>query len=86
MSQLDSFPIYIGKWPDCGCITAACVDDPKHSKDTAKFVQEIVKSGRVVERIAPENWHTVKLQRCPHRKLNQERKICPPKQEEKLLL
>ncbi len=60
--------IYIGKWPDCGCVTAACVDDPKHRKDTAKFVSDLLKDGRIVERVeASEFDKTVTLVRCPHR-------------------
>ena len=66
--------IYIGKWPDCGCVTAACVDDPAHKKDTAKFIADLIKDGRVVERISPEHWHTVKLGRCQHRMSPKDRK------------
>jgi hypothetical protein len=67
-------PIYIGKWPDCGCVTAACVDDPNHKKDTAKFIANLIKDGRVVERISAENWHTVTLCRCKHRLSPKQRK------------
>ena len=63
--------IYIGKWPDCGCVTAACVDDPEHKKDTAKFIADLIKDGRVVERIEAKSWETVELRRCPHRKAKQ---------------
>lgn len=59
--------IYIGKWPDCGCVTAACVDDPKHAKDTAQFLKDVAASGRIIERIQPENWGTIHLSRCIHR-------------------
>lgn len=63
----NELPIYIGRWPDCGCVTAACVDEPRHKKDTAKFLKEIVSSGRIIERVEAKDWHTVKLQRCKHR-------------------
>lgn len=63
-------PIYIGKWADCGCISAVCVDDPKHKKDTAKFVKEIVASGRIVEHHPAEAWEELKknFRKCPHHK------------------
>lgn len=62
-------PIYIGKWPDCGCITAVCVDDPKHRKDTAKFVTDLIKRGQVVEHHPYEAWDKLRplFKKCPHR-------------------
>jgi len=63
----DDLPIYIGKWPDCGCVTAACVDEPNHKKDTAKFIADLIKDGRIVERVEARDWHKVKLGRCIHR-------------------
>ena len=64
----EPFSIYIGKWPDCGCVTAACVDDPNHKKDTAKFISDLIKDGRIVERITDKEFtENVRLCRCPHR-------------------
>ena len=44
------------------------MDDPKHRKDTAKFVNDLIKSGRIVERVSDEEFtKNVKLCRCKHR-------------------
>jgi hypothetical protein len=69
MTDIEKLPFYIGKWPDCGCISAVCVDDPKHAKDTAKFVADIIKSGRIVEHLEYDKWEECRhhFRKCPHR-------------------
>jgi hypothetical protein len=39
---------YVGR-KDCGCVVAACVDNPEHRRDTARFVADIIKDGLTVE-------------------------------------
>jgi len=55
---------YIAKNKGCGCVTAACVDEPQYAKETAKDVAEWIKEGRIVEHITAE---TVRVQRCHHK-------------------
>lgn len=45
---------YIGI-KSCGCLVAACLDDPQYKKDTAKFVSDCIKSGYAIERIASKD-------------------------------
>ena len=45
---------YIGV-KECGCVVAACVDNPKHKKDIAKNVGDWVKDGLTIERISVED-------------------------------
>lgn len=40
---------YVGKCKGCGAIIAACVDDPKHAQDVAKFCSDQIKRGRLLE-------------------------------------
>ena len=39
----------------CGCVVAACVDNPEHKKDIAKNISDWVKDGLTIERISVED-------------------------------
>ena len=45
---------YIGI-KECGCVVAACVDNPEHKKDTAKNISDWIKDGWTTERIPVED-------------------------------
>lgn len=45
---------YVALVRECRCLVAACVDEPSHQKDTAKFVAEQVRDGFMVERVGVE--------------------------------
>lgn len=63
-------PCYVGRYP-CGCIYAVtCDDDPRHAKDTAKFVAEIIRRGDTVERMTVAEAKADPLffpKACPHK-------------------
>lgn len=44
---------YIGVAP-CGCVFSACVDNPEHAKETAKFCRDVIKDGEHIERVTIE--------------------------------
>jgi len=46
-----SNPCYVARHPNRPGAYAACVDDPRWIKDTAKFVSEHVRKGSIVERV-----------------------------------
>ena len=55
---------YVSRY-DCGCYSAVVVDDPRWPQDTANAVAEMIRDGRVVERVEAE---TIDIGgRCPHR-------------------
>lgn len=56
---------YIGRVPGCGCLVAACVDQPDDPKGTARWVADFIKSGLEVERVDTEVVRC-QLQRCTH--------------------
>jgi hypothetical protein len=45
-----AMPCYIGRLP-CGCVLAACVDDPKWAKQTARDIASWIREGMAVERV-----------------------------------
>ena len=47
----------------CGCAVAACVDNPEHSRDTARTVADYVRSGLRVERRTCE-WVRSNMRAC----------------------
>lgn len=53
MSEGDTGYSYIATRP-CGCICAACIDNPKWKKDAAKLVSDCIKAGFPVERVVHE--------------------------------
>lgn len=61
---MSEFMSYIARCPKCNAIVMACVDDPKHAKDTARAVAESIRDGDVIERVTCEyvrvNWSDCK--------------------------
>lgn len=61
---MSEFMSYIACCPKCKAIVMACVDDPKHAKDTAKAVAESIRDGDIIERVTCEyvraNWSACK--------------------------
>lgn len=55
---------YIAK-KSCGCIIAACVDEPKYNKETAKDLASWIKKGYTIERVKTE-FARLNLARCNH--------------------
>lgn len=60
---------YIGR-KACGCITLAVVDNPNHTKDTARSIAAAIRRGLTVERVTVEyvRLHMKKCE-CPVTKL-----------------
>ena len=50
---------------DCGCVVAACVDNPERKREVAKFVGDLIRSGLRVERVTDE-WVRENMKSCPH--------------------
>lgn len=46
--------VYIGI-KKCGCVVAACVDEPKYAKDNASAIGNMVLNGMTVERVSVES-------------------------------
>jgi len=61
-----SFFAYVGTL-DCGCSPAACVDEPKFQKDTAKAVSDMIKGGMTVTRVEVKDGETIKIHSCIHK-------------------
>jgi len=59
------FYCYVGTLA-CGCSPAACVDEPKYQKDTAKSVADMIGSGMTVERVFIADGETVSIHSCIH--------------------
>lgn len=45
-----ALPAYVAIAP-CGCTKMACVDEPKHAKDTAKEIAACIRYGWRIERV-----------------------------------
>lgn len=56
---------YVGTMP-CGCIVAACVDDPRWKNDTSKEVARWIKEGYTVSRVSLDG-PQIELKRCIHK-------------------
>lgn len=57
--------VYIAREPDCGCVTAAIVDNRNHAEDVASEIGGWVLSGRHVSRVAREEGVAL-VASCPH--------------------
>ena len=57
---------YVGREPDCGCVTFLMVDDPSHSRDTALEVARCVRDGMAIDRTTVEEARKLPLATCPH--------------------
>ena len=58
---------YVATVPGCECIVACVVDDPAHSRDTARDIAVWVRDGLTVERHSVEDVREMKFRRCVHR-------------------
>jgi hypothetical protein len=47
----------------CGCVVAACVDEPNHARDVAREIANWVRAGMTVERMTVEDVRGA-LHRC----------------------
>lgn len=55
---------YIGR-KSCGCVVAACVDDPQRPATTAEDVASFIKEGYAIERVGlDEDRHSIARCRC----------------------
>lgn len=43
---------YVALIVPCGCLVAASIDEPRHKRDTAKFVAAKIRDGFRVERVS----------------------------------
>ena len=55
---------YVGTAP-CGCGSLFIVDDPAHTRDTAKEIGKAIRQGLTVARMPLEEARPL-IQRCPH--------------------
>ena len=66
MSSDSDVPSYIGKWPDCGCVVFAIVDDGTDPKWVARECAMEMRGGLVLERVTVE-WVRTHPLGCDHR-------------------
>jgi len=64
------FHVYVGTL-SCGCSVAACVDEPRYQKDTAKSVADMIAGGMTVERVYVPDGETVGIKRCIHKEVSE---------------
>jgi hypothetical protein len=64
---------YIGK-KSCGCIVAACVDNPEHKREIARNLAEWIRDGLTIERVTCDFVRNCKFG-CDCNKTNQKQQV-----------